>query len=474
MNRTVCDAILENVGNPYRLFCRLMERSSARRPFLLESLPPDSRLARWSFFGVDPFLTLRVEGTAVEETVVTRGGTLVRRCSTAHPLDALNERLDAHRAEPAPGVPSPFQGGAVGALAYDMGRLIEPVEMSAARDVPVPDLDVAFFGGVVAYEHATRRAYLLRTELPDAPSPDWLRTVLELANRPNDGYERRGASSRRRFAEVESTFTREAYRKAVVRAQDYIAAGDAYQINLTQRFSTEWRESPEALYANLRDQNPAPFCAYVELDGMTLLSSSPERFLRYDAATRRVETRPIKGTRPRGATPDEEQEYTRDLLASEKEAAELVMIVDLERNDLGRVCEYGSVHVPERRVVERYASVLHTVATVAGRLRRDTNLADTLRATFPGGSITGAPKIRAMEIIDELEPTWRGFYTGSLGYFGWNGNVDLNIAIRTFVLRDGVAYFGVGSGIVADSNPESEYDETLHKAKSLFEALTRS
>jgi para-aminobenzoate synthetase component 1 len=350
-----------------------------------------------------------------------------------------------------------------------MGRLIEPVEMTAARDVPVPDLDVAFYAGIVAYEHATRRAYLLRTELTDVPPPNWLNAVAGLLEPHHDEEENseKRASLNTRFA---STLSRDSYRKAVVRALDYIAAGDIYQVNLSHRFSVEWEGSPLALYARLRERNPAPFCAYVELDGTTILSTSPERFLRYNSATRHIETRPIKGTRPRGTTPQMERDAIESLLSSAKEAAELVMIVDLERNDLGRVCEYGSVRVPERRVVETYASVVHTVATVEGRVASDKNLADILRATFPGGSITGAPKIRAMEIIDELEPTWRGFYTGSMGYFGFNGNVDLNIAIRTVVLKEGIAYFGVGSGIVADSDPTSEYEETLHKARSLLEA----
>lgn len=468
MRRTLCEAILPDVDDFYSLFCHVTEKTNGRRPFLLESSPPGSALARWSFFGVEPFLTLRAEGDFLFEEFVPAKGSVIRRHFREHPLDALQKRLEAFRAEPSPHVTSPFPGGAVGVIAYDMGRLIEPVTMNALRDIPVPDLDVAFYAGVVAYELATRRVYLLRTELPGVPSPDWLEVVPELARHDNKTLPLPPGSDR----SLQSSFSREAYCKAVRRVQDYIAAGDVYQVNLSQRFVGEWNDSPWVLYARLRERNPAPFSAYLELDGMTLLSSSPERFLRYDAATRSVETRPIKGTRPRGQTPEEEKRYLRELLDSAKEAAELVMIVDLERNDLGRVCAYGSVEVPERRVVERYTSVLHTVATVRGRLAPEKHLADLLRATFPGGSITGAPKIRAMEVIDELEPVRRGFYTGSIGYFGWNGNLDLNIAIRTFLVREGIVSFGVGGGIVADSDPEAEYEETLHKAHALFEALS--
>jgi para-aminobenzoate synthetase component 1 len=272
-------------------------------------------------------------------------------------------------------------------------------------------------------------------------------------------------------------FTKDAYIKTIKRAKQYIAAGDIYQVNLSQRFTADLNIHPYDLYTRLRTRNPAPFAAYLNFDDVAIVSSSPERFLQFFADTRMVYTRPIKGTRPRGATPEEDAKLADELVNSEKDRAELIMIVDLERNDLGRVCEIGSVHVPELIVLEKYPTVYHLVSTVAGKLPKEKDRIDLLKATFPGGSITGAPKIRSMEIIDELEPTKRSVYTGAIGYLSFTGNMDLNIVIRTFIcptLKRGVngkAYFQVGGGIVADSDPEKEYQETLDKARALFDAL---
>jgi aminodeoxychorismate synthase component I len=257
----------------------------------------------------------------------------------------------------------------------------------------------------------------------------------------------------------------------VRRAIAYIRAGDIFQVNLSQRFCAPWPWDPWLLYRRLRRANPAPFAAFLDGGRWAVVSASPERFLQVDPRTRRVETRPIKGTRPRGRTPEEDARYAEMLLQSEKDLAELVMIVDLARNDLGRVCAYGTVSVPELRRLEAYPTVWHTVAVVEGRLRPGVGPAELLRATFPGGSITGAPKVRAMEIIEELEPVRRGVYTGAIGWLGWDGALDLSIAIRTFVVTGGEAYFHAGGGIVADSDPAAEYEETLAKALGLVRAL---
>jgi para-aminobenzoate synthetase component 1 len=258
---------------------------------------------------------------------------------------------------------------------------------------------------------------------------------------------------------------------AVQRVKDYIAAGDVYQVNLSQRFLVRTQTGVPDLYLRLRRHNPAPFSAYLDVGDAQILSSSPERFLRVYGKDRTVETRPIKGTRPRGETKEEDRRLATELMQSEKDRAELVMIVDLERNDLGRVCRFGSVRVPDLAALEPYASVFHLVATVTGELAPDRNVADLLRATFPGGSITGAPKVRAMEIIDELEPVSRGPYTGSLGYFSFSGDADLNILIRTLIVQGDRVCFHAGGGIVADSDPEAEYMETLHKARGMMKAL---
>ncbi len=279
-----------------------------------------------------------------------------------------------------------------------------------------------------------------------------------------------------------SNFSKENYIKTVERAKKYIYAGDIYQVNLSQRFQTQIDMPPYEIYKRLRKINPAPFSCYLKFDNKYIISSSPERFLSVrnmpdsggaynGAAIRKVQTRPIKGTRPRHNHEDINLRMKKELLTSKKDDAELTMIVDLERNDLGRVCNYDTVKVTERKALEEHPTVYHLAGTVEGELHPRYDFIDLIKATFPGGSITGAPKVRAMQIIDELEPTKRSVYTGAIGYIGFNGNIDLNIAIRTFLVKDDHVYFQVGGGIVADSSPEEEYEETLHKARALIETL---
>jgi para-aminobenzoate synthetase component 1 len=271
---------------------------------------------------------------------------------------------------------------------------------------------------------------------------------------------------------LRSNFSHRRYLAAVEAAREYICAGDIFQVNLSQRFEADLNIPPYELYRRLRRINPAPFASYLEFDGVSVVGASPERFLRVRGDW--VETRPVKGTRPRGRTPAEDRALAEELMSSLKDRAENVMIVDLERNDIGRVCRYGTVKVTELAVLETYPTVFHLTSTVRGRLSAGKNRIDLLKATFPGGSITGAPKVRAMEIIDELEPTRRSVYTGSVGYLSFSGEMDSNIVIRTFLVKDGKAYFQVGGGIVYDSEPEAEYVETLDKARALVQALTLS
>ncbi|MFH1485142.1 MAG: aminodeoxychorismate synthase component I, partial [Chloroflexota bacterium] len=279
----------------------------------------------------------------------------------------------------------------------------------------------------------------------------------------------RGASPQGQ-GRLRGNFEHRAYIGAVERAREYICAGDIFQVNISQRFDAPLSIPPYDLYRELRAINPAPFACYLNLDEVAVVSSSPERFLRLSGD--RVETRPIKGTRPRGKTPSEDELMAQQLAASAKDKAEHVMIVDLERNDIGRVCRYGTVRVGELMALEKYATVFHLTSTVEGRLRREKGRIDLLKACFPGGSITGAPKVRSMEIIEELEPTKRSVYTGSIGYLSFSGDMDLNIAIRTILMTQGRAYFQVGGAIVYDSEPEAEYQETLDKAKALIQAVT--
>ena len=468
---------LDAFPDPFELFQRCFKENPV--PFFLDSGMDREKLGRYSFMGSDPFLIFRSKGTRIElmqpHSLPSRG---MRWHGTGDPFRVLSEVLKRLRASPM-GNEVPFTGGAVGYFGYDLCHFVETLPATAVDDIEVPDCYVAFYDKMVAFDHLSRRVYVCSWRVPGLEKSEpkrwveWLQTALSAV--PDDlsskAEERTRIPMDAPLPPLRSNFTKEGYMAVVRRAKEYIAAGDIYQVNLSQRFSGPLSDAPIDLYARLRARNPAPFAAFLDFGEMQVLSSSPERFLQVEARTRRVYTRPIKGTRPRGSTPDRDAALARELLSSEKDRAELVMIVDLERNDLGRVCEIGSVHVPELVVLERYPTVYHLVSTVAGRLPLKRDRMDLLRAMFPGGSITGAPKIRAMEIIDELEPTRRGVYTGSIGWLGFTGDMDLNIAIRTFVVKDGTASFQVGGGIVADSDPEAEYEETLHKGRALMLVL---
>jgi para-aminobenzoate synthetase component 1 len=373
----------------------------------------------------DPSLVMRAKNGVVE----LRGRGSTSRV-TASPFEVLRELLRERAGR---------DGAAAGYLAYDLKRHVEKLPACAVDDLQLPDAYVCF------YDHVARF----------------------------DGHVAAGGTPHafgRPFTAA-STFTPAAYRRAVARVREHIVAGDVYQVNLSQRFSFPLAGDPFDAYLRLRRVNPAPFAAFLNLPELQVLSASPELFLRLDPATRRIETRPIKGTRPRGASQADDARLCAELLASAKDRAENVMIVDLERNDLGRVAEIGSVRVTELAALQDLPSVFHLVSTVEARLREDRDAVDLLLAAFPGGSITGAPKIRAMQIIDAIEPVARGVYTGAIGWFGYDGSLDLNIAIRTAVHVDGTAYVQAGGGIVADSDPEVEYQETLDKAGVLLAAL---
>jgi para-aminobenzoate synthetase component 1 len=368
----------------------------------------------------------------------------------------------------------PFQGGYAGLFGYGLGRELERTPRPAADEFTAPDIAVGRYDWVVAFDRAAARAWLVTaTErrrdwvlaqlreptTREAPTPGPQPPVALTPQHPLPG-----------FPGVTSNFSREAYIEAVARAVEYVHAGDCFQVNLSQRLLAPLREHPFALYTRLRTVNQAPFAGYFDLGDFQLLSASPERFLRCHPDGS-VETRPIKGTRPRGRTPAEDEAQLSDLLANPKDRAENVMIVDLLRNDLGRVCEYGSVRVPRVCEPETFRFVHHLVSEVRGKLRPGLGPLDLLAAAFPGGSVTGAPKVRAMEVIAELEPTARGPYCGSLGWVGFDGAMDTNILIRTFTAGRGWVQFPVGGGIVADSDPRREYEETLHKAAGLLRAL---
>ncbi|MGQ9704580.1 MAG: aminodeoxychorismate synthase component I [Actinomycetota bacterium] len=421
-------------------------------------------LGNYSFIGYQPFLVLSTRGHRCRWH--TRTGSTWE--TEENPFLALRRVLQAFRVEgdpvSIPGGYPPFTGGGMGYLAYELGRYIERLPGRAVDDLGLPELCFAFYDRVLAHDHRAGLTWLcvLHPFDPEAVLEEarWW----ERADAPS--YPAPEGEGEVRFV---SNFTRDAYLQAVRRVKEYIYAGDIYQANLSQRFQATLRDHPWILYRRLRCLNAAPFSAYFNAVEGQICSSSPERFLKGEG--RRVETRPIKGTRRRSDDPEEDRRLADELRSSPKDRAELSMIVDLERNDLGRVCSYGTVRVEEHAVIEHYATVHHLVSTVVGELHPGKDVVDLLRASFPGGSITGAPKIRSMEIIDELEPTARSVYTGSIGYLGFNGNFDLNIAIRTIIVKGNTAYFQVGGGIVADSVPEDEYQETLDKGKALFRSI---
>jgi para-aminobenzoate synthetase component I len=374
-----------------------------------------------------------------------------------------------------PGLP-PFQGGYAGLFGYGIGRSLERIPAPRTDEFRVPDLAVGRYDWVVAFDHARSRAWFIaRGGAANAWSSirDDLESNAIAPPTPNDLHHSDpatiGERHATRFDGVYSNFPRERFLRAVRRVIEYIHAGDAFQVNLAQRLLAKLADHPLALFGRLRERCPAPYGCYFDLGRFQIASASPEQFLQMNGED--VRTRPIKGTRPRGRTAGEDAAQLRDLVANPKDRAENVMIVDLLRNDLGRVCEYGSIHVPKVCEVESYNYVHHLVSEVRGRLRSGRTPFDLLRAAFPGGSVTGAPKVRAMEIIAELEPTARGPYCGSIGFVGFDGAMDSNILIRTFTAGGGWLQFPVGGGIVADSDPEREYEETLHKAAGLLRAL---
>jgi para-aminobenzoate synthetase component 1 len=438
--------------------------------FFLDSGMDPQRLGRYSLLGSGPFLVMSSRGS---EVTLIRGQE--HEVQHGNPFDTIGKLLDLYKLDYCP-APMPFVGGAVGYFSYDLCHFVEHLPSTAIDDLKLPECYFAFYDVIFVFDHLEGRAYLVATGFPELEEgqrlkrarmrleevKNWLYTghsVIAVSRSPAQNEE----------ITLKSNFTPEEYIKAVNRVREYIAAGDVFQVNLSQRFEADLKIPPYELYKRLRTVNPAPFAGYLNFQGVTIVSASPERFLKVQGDL--VETRPIKGTRPRGRDPVEDQSLAQELTHSIKDNAENVMIVDLERNDLGRVCRYGTIKVTELAILETFPTVFHLTSTIVGKLHRDKSDIDLLKATFPGGSITGAPKVRAMEIIDELETTKRSVYTGSIGYLSFNGDLDINIVIRTFIIKEGRAYFQVGGGIIYDSDSEAEYMETLDKAKALVQAL---
>jgi para-aminobenzoate synthetase component 1 len=433
-------------------------RSLRDRPWVvfLDSGHGGALAGRYDILTAEPYLTLTTRGATTE--IRSRGGSLI---SERDPLELVVEAL-GDCAEPVAGLP--FSGGAIGYLAYDLGRRLETVPALAERDIDVPELAIGIYDWAVVVDHAERRAWLVAQGRDIESARDWQRLVEGVTAHPTKPRQPFRVSS-----PVRSSFDRAGYARAFARVQDHIRGGDCYQINLTQRFEARVQGDAWHAYEQLRRINPAPYSAYLEFPFGQVLCSSPERFLTLREG--HVETKPIKGTRPRAGDPTRDAALAAELAQSTKDRAENVMIVDLLRNDLGKCCVPGSIRAEPLFAVESFASVHHLVSTVTGQLAAGRHAVDLIRACFPGGSITGAPKLRAMQIIEALEPERRSVYCGSIGYIGFDGNMDLNIAIRTLLRTGERIYAWAGGGIVADSTVESEYQESLDKAAALLAIL---
>jgi para-aminobenzoate synthetase component 1 len=435
--------------------------------FFLDSSLVSEKLGRYSFFGCEPFLVFKSKADRI--TLERQDGSF--ESLKGDPFTVLKSIFGRYEVSGDKNIP--LVSGGVGYFSYDLKRFVEELPNISMDDMEIPDSIICFYDVIACYDNLTKRAYISSSGLPEEdPGRIALRAgqrLKEFKRKLSSPPAKKRGSYFLEDVSMRSNFSKDAYIKAVLKAKEHIKCGNIYQVNLSQRFEAQIDVDPFDLYSHLRKASPAPFSAYLGFGDVAILSSSPERFLLKNGDY--IETRPIKGTRPRGADPKSDALLAKELLASPKDRAEHIMIVDLERNDLGRICEYGSVKPEEFVILERYANVFHLVSTVTGKLKDDVGAVDCLKAAFPGGSITGAPKIRAMEIIEELEPVKRSVYTGAIGYMSFDGKMDTSIAIRTFIVKRNVAYFQVGGGIVADSDPALEYEETLHKAKGLIEAL---
>jgi len=472
--------------------------------FLLESIKGPEKIARYSFIGAGPFLVFRVKNGVVEvddRREFAGAGFKPALKDNVSPLKRLKEIFPAYKIESPADLP-PFIGGAVGLISYDFVHYFENLPRTAIDDLNIPDAHFMLIDTVIAVDHKLQKTFLVscplqssgteRRESADAGAgfkpalTDWearydracekINTIYEkinsafITNTTMTSLQDKTGNDIKNPVDIRHEMVKETYMDIVKRAKEYIKAGDIFQTNLSQRVSARINGiAPWHVYKTLSRINPSPFACYLDMGDYHIVSSSPERLVKVSGNT--VETRPIAGTRPRGRDAEGDRRMRDELLLNEKERAEHIMLIDLERNDLGKVSDYRTVEVDEFMITEDYSHVIHIVSNIKGTLAGGKDCFDAIRAAFPGGTITGVPKVRCMEIIDELEPVTRGPYTGSAGYISFTGDMDLNIIIRTFVIKDEVAYVQAGAGIVADSDPEREYFETLKKAEALVRTL---
>ncbi|MBU7594068.1 anthranilate synthase component I family protein [Metabacillus halosaccharovorans] len=425
------------------------------------------RGGRYSIAGVKPFATVKGKG---EQLVITKENEMT--VLEGKPLDLFRDWFKQYYTSSDPNLPD-FQGGAIGFISYDCVRHFETLPEIAVDDLETPDLYFLLFDDIAVYDHLTSKLWLITHYYQE----DQIEQAHEKLKQMKEKWTSvQKTAIKNDLKKVKTSdpiiFTEDAFKRAVESIKDYIGQGDVFQVNLSLRQHFQLENHPLKIYETLRKVNPSPYMAYLHFPDLQIVSGSPELLVKKKENL--VSTRPIAGTRSRGKNEQEDIRLANELIHNEKERAEHVMLVDLERNDLGRVCEYGSVHVNEFMVIEKYSHVMHIVSNVQGAMKKDANYADIIKATFPGGTITGAPKVRTMEIIEELEPTRRGIYTGSIGWIGYDEDMELNIVIRTMVAKDGYGYVQSGAGIVIDSNPDYEYKEALKKAKALVKAIELS
>jgi anthranilate synthase component I len=462
--------ILADLETPVSAFLKI---NQGRGAFLLESVEGGEKWARYSFLGTDPAMVIKCRGDGVE---VLRNGRVERLSFTADPLEVVKKVMAQYRPVEVDGLPR-FSGGAVGYLGYDIVRYLEKIPQLKKRGFDLPDLALMITDTLLIFDNRTQKIKVVtNVHLTHAD----LKRAYQAAIKKIDGTVKKLQRSRKAVRQnrrtrrsdgpaLASNTTPSSFKAMIARAKEYIRAGDVIQVVLSQRFETRVQTDPFTIYRALRLVNPSPYMYYLQLGDLDLVGSSPEVLVRCEEG--KIEVRPIAGTRPRGKTEQEDKRLIVDLLSDAKERAEHLMLVDLGRNDVGRIAQIGSVKVDEFMVIEKYSHVMHLVSHVQGRLQPEKDAYDVIRACFPAGTVSGAPKVRAMEIIEELEPTRRGPYAGAVGYFSFSGNVDTCINIRTIIIKDGVAYLQAGAGIVADSDPDREHQETVDKAGAMVAAI---
>lgn len=462
--------LLADLETPVSVYLKLTQSSNVS--FLLESVEGGEQVGRYSFLGVNPKGVISVKGDQVTRTLHSE--TTTRTLNPGEdPLTAIKHEFDRVQPVYVEGLPR-WIGGAVGFLSYDVVRYIERLPDTATDELDVPDAAFMLPDTLVIFDHAKHQLIVLanahNTGDPDAAYNNAVRRIDHIVASLGQPLSGLSPTNQALDADLQSNMTRERYEEMVRQGKEYIRDGDAFQIVLSQRFSRKTTASPLMIYRALRALNPSPYMFLLQFsDDFSLLGASPEMMVRLEDGIATV--RPIAGTRPRGKTEAEDEALAEELLNDPKERAEHVMLVDLGRNDLGRVCDYGTVSVPNMMYIERYSHVMHIVSMVQGQIRKGMDAFDLLRATFPAGTLSGAPKVRAMEIIEELEGTRRGPYGGAVGYFSFDGSMDTCITIRALLMKDDTVYVQAGAGIVADSDPAREYEESVNKAKAVAVAI---